>query len=287
MSYTLDENMSPLALYVEQVLSPEPLLPSPNPKVAVYPPSPPQNTIFDSLHSAPMLDKARTNRILIYPGSFNPPHRGHLHLLKHAFLHGAHDLNIVAAIIVPRRDESVSKKVKAEDGKFLFGREERCLLWKQDICFPPWAWVYEYSKTSCTVFSERLIQAAKKDGFSVEFVPLYGPEIASPSSPPVPAYGCETIIMSDAARGAEFFRFSVSRNSDGRAKVRSFVRDFDGCTKWRRIRIDEDELRRHAEAKANRALLAMRTICPQEARSMLEDGMYTERSIYFPLVIQY
>ena len=32
---------------------------------------------------APQLVHARTNRIRVYPRSFNPPHRGHLHLLNH------------------------------------------------------------------------------------------------------------------------------------------------------------------------------------------------------------
>lgn len=254
--------MSPLALYIEQVYGHEPVSPCPHPKVAVYPPSPPINEIFGSLHTAPTLDNTRTNRILVYPGSFNPPHRGHLHLLKHVFMRGTYDLNVIAAIIVPRSDESVSRKVQKEDGKFMFGNDERCLLWKQDLCFPPWAWIYGSGTTSFTTFSERLVEATKKDGYSLEFVPLYGAGIGSPNSPPGPAYGCKTIIMSDAARAAEFQRAS------GR------LRDFDGCTRWRRISVNEDGLRRHAKAKASDALLAMKTICPREARRMLEDGMY-------------
>lgn len=254
--------MSPLALYIEQISGHEAESPSQHPEVVVYPPSPPNNLIFDSLHSAPVLDRSRTNRILVYPGSFNPPHRGHLHLLKHVFMRGTHDMNIIAAIILPGSDKSVAKKVKAEGGEFMFGRDERCLLWKQDLCFPPWAWVYENGTISFTTFSERLIRATKKDGYSLEYVPLYGAGIASPSSPPGPMYGCKTVIMSDAARAADFQR------SSGR------LRDFHGCTAWRRIRVDEDKLRQHARAKACHALMTMKSICPKEAWTMLEDGMY-------------
>ena len=253
--------MSPLALYIEQVSGQQPVCPCPNPRVTTYPPSPPKNQIFDSLHSTPMLDNTRTNRILVYPGSFNPPHRGHLHLLKHVFLRGVHDLNIIAAIIIPASDKSVSKKVQAADGTFMFGRDERCLLWKQDLCFPSWAWVYESSTTPFTTFLERLILVTKKDGFSLEFVPLYGAGIGSPSSPPGPAYGCKTVILSDAARAADFQR------SSGR------LRDFSGCTKWRRICVDQDALRRHARAMARYALEYMKTVSRREALGMLNDGM--------------
>ena len=256
------QNMSPLALYIEQASFHEPFFfPSPIPNVSVYPPSPPNNQIFDSLHSAPTLEKSRTNRVLLYPGSFNPPHRGHLHLLKHAFTRGTHDLNVIAAMVLPHSDASVYTKVKAENGKFMFGIEERCLLWKQDLCFPAWAWVYNKSGQSFAKFSERLLQVVEKDGFSLEFVPLYGAGIASPDSPPSPAYGCKTIIMTNAARRADFQR------SSGR------LRDFEGCTKWRGIRINKDRLRHNAELYASRNLLEMKTICPQEAYNMLKDGM--------------
>ena len=255
--------MSPLALYIEQVSYHEPLFfPLHHPTVSIYPPSPPDNHIFDSIHSSPMLEKSRTNRVLAYTGSFNPPHRGHLHLLKHAFTRGIHELNVIAAIILPRSDQSVATKVKAERGNFMFGIDERSLLWKQDICFPPWAWVYNDSTTSFTKFSQRLIQATEKDGYLLEFVPLYGAEIASPSSPPDPVYGCKTIILSNAARAAGYQR------SSGRLK------DFDGCTKWRGIRIREDQLREIKRVSVHRAVQTLKTICPQEVYSMLEDGMF-------------
>ena len=251
--------MAPLALYIEQVQSDQSA--SATPRVTVYPPSPPNNPIFDSLHSAPFLSKKRTNHILVYPGSFNPPHRGHLHLLKHAFTRGTHDMNVIAAIIHPRSDESLSRKVKAENGKFMFGRRERCLLWKQDICFPPWAWVYENSGASLTQFSKQLIRATEKDGYALEFVPLYGAEGASPSSPPSRGYDCKTIILSDAARAADY------QCSSGR------LIDFEGYTKWRAVRIDGDLLLCTMRAKARRALKAKQDFPIEEASDMPRDGM--------------
>ena len=57
-----------------------------------------EEQVFGHPQTAPRLDSSRVNRILVYPGSFNPPHRGHLHLLNHVFYHGVPDLNVVAAI---------------------------------------------------------------------------------------------------------------------------------------------------------------------------------------------
>ena len=263
--------MSPLAIYIDQITSHVPMSPSQHPKVTVYPgtSSPQSSEIFSSLRSTPTLDKARTNRIIIYPGSFNPPHRGHLHLLKHVFMRGAHDLNIIAAIILPRSDESVPAKVKREGGSFMFGRYERSLLWTNDLCFPPWAYVSGDSGASFTAFLQQLSQVTAKDGYSLEYVPLYGPQIGSPSSPPDPVFGCNMIIMSDAARAAKFQRCS------GR------LRDFSGCTKWRRVRVDEEKIRRLARAKANYALQAVNTISLPEAYSMLKNGMRGMDASYF------
>ena len=263
--------MSPLALYIEQVYDHDAVSPSSNPNVVLYPPSPPDNRIFDSLRSAPMLNKTEINQILIYPGSFNPPHRGHLHLLKHVFTRGAHDLNIIAAIILPRSDESVRRKVKDEHGLFMFGRDERCFLWKQDVCFPPWAWVYEKSTASFQGFLERLIQATQKDGYSIEVLILYGAGIGSPGNPPNPVFGCKTIIMSDVARAANF-----ECSSDG-------IENFFGCTKWERILINEHELWRRATMKVNEAMLGMK-ICAPEVLRVMEDGMYGSTSFSLSMI---
>ena len=170
-------------------------------------------------------------------------------------------MNVIAAVILPRRDQSVANKVKEEKGDFLFGIDERALLWRQDICFPPWAWVYYDRTTSFTIFSQRLIHGTEQDGYSLEFVFLYGAEAASPTSYPDPPYGCKMIIFSDAARAAGYQR------SSGRLK------DFYGCTKWKGLHFREDLLRQTKTVSMHRAVQTLQTICPQEVYSMLEDGM--------------
>jgi hypothetical protein len=61
----------------------------------------------------PRLQKEVKNRILTYPGSFNPPHAGHKLLLTHTFFRSASD-NVVAAIISPNSTKSVRNKVRNE-----------------------------------------------------------------------------------------------------------------------------------------------------------------------------
>ena len=132
------------------------------------------------------------------------------------------------------------------------------------MCFPPWAWVYEKSTDSFEGFLERLIQAAQKDGCSIEVLMLYGAGVGSPEKPPNPVFGCKTIIISDVARAADF-----ECSSDG-------IEIFVGCTKWVKTSINENELWRRARVKTNEAILDMKLCVP--IRRELEDGMYGSSS---------
>lgn len=157
-------------------------------------------------------------------------------------MRGTHDLHVIAAIIIPASDTSVARKAKEENGNFMSNLNERCHLCKSHLCFPPWASLYNNGMTSFSKFSEQLIEAAKKDGYTLEFVPLYGVGFATPLYPPDPVYGCKTIILSDAARTAKYQYYS------GRLK------DFYGCTKWRGARVPEDKLQPNTQRKADSML---------------------------------
>ncbi len=74
----------------------------------------------------PTLVKGETGRVLIFHGSFNPPHLGHLKLLTHTFDHGGKDLNIIAAIISPSEDAALRTKVKRHGNGVLKEFEVHC-----------------------------------------------------------------------------------------------------------------------------------------------------------------
>lgn len=69
----------------------------------------PQDILLPSANP-PMLRKGVVNHVLVYRGSFNPPHVGHKTLLAHAFFRSSYE-NMVGAIIVPSSDEHLEVKM--------------------------------------------------------------------------------------------------------------------------------------------------------------------------------
>jgi hypothetical protein len=171
----------------------------------------------------PLLSKDRVNRVLIYPGSFNPPHVGHLAVLRHAF-ESSPDLNIVAGIILPTPVEHIEEKNYQSGRCLVLSTEQRSELWKRDAHFPAWAFVPNYTSSQLT---EEIANAAKKDGYEILYIRLSGPDIWDFSRPPahVDADDAEYLI-SDALRSASFL---------GPDDVPQPIK---GYTTWQRLELD-------------------------------------------------
>ncbi|KAL8770521.1 MAG: hypothetical protein Q9209_003777 [Squamulea sp. 1 TL-2023] len=176
------------------------------------------STIFDGESNAgrfrfgqnPKLDRSRTNVILVYRGSFNPPHRGHLAVLWHAYHQLTQDLNIIAAIIRPSHDDRLRSKYRNLESKpFAIALSDRARLWKEDPHFPPWAWVFTefLSDTGgCSALKRKLKALAKKDACRIRFADLCGPDC----TPEV--ISNDMTIITDIAREANYDQEGVLRD---------------------------------------------------------------------------
>ncbi|KAN0089981.1 hypothetical protein V8E51_018560 [Hyaloscypha variabilis] len=162
--------------------------------------------IFDYgvAHQSPHLQFGRINRILLYPGCFNPPHRGHFELLCHGKGKCGRDMCIIAAIVLPLDDESLVWKLRDQENPLIFHKDERVRLWKGHVP-GDWYWMYDRSISEWYGFQERLTQAITKDGFDVRWVLLCGPDHVKVNEvPQLPLWGCQDIIVSNVGRPAEF-----------------------------------------------------------------------------------
>lgn len=130
----------------------------------------------DVSKTSPLLLRRGVNRILIFPGSFNPPHRGHLELLRHAFENARDDLGIVAAIIIMTDDCRLQDKLSEEESAFILSKEQRANLWRFGDTTPDWAWVYDRSEANWANFRSELARNVRKDGVDLKFILLTGPD---------------------------------------------------------------------------------------------------------------
>ncbi len=113
----------------------------------------------------PVLRSGRLNSILVYPGSINPPHRGHLELLQYGFGRSGRDFNLIAAIILPLDDVSLARKLgsRAGTGHGYSIKREGSSFWKQDRGPRDWYWIYDRSLNEWGVFEDRLRKAVIQD----------------------------------------------------------------------------------------------------------------------------
>ena len=160
----------------------------------------------ENIHS-PTLQHGTTNRILIYRGSFNPPHKGHLALLNYAFANCWRDLNIILAIILPLDDHSVFSKVsstESDDRKLLkLTRDERVKIWLGYGGLPGYYWVFPDFSFEWPLFEDNLLIEVEGAGFSLEFCYLFGADHMK--NVPCRYYWsrCRNLISSDVGRDTE------------------------------------------------------------------------------------
>ncbi|KAM0502847.1 hypothetical protein ACHAP8_003682 [Fusarium lateritium] len=179
----------------------------------------------------PILRLQGVNHILLYPGSFNPPHQGHLNLLKHAFENAGADLNMVAAIILLTSDEQVQNKMERRDNAIAIPQDKRVKLWRGQGIPVDWAWVYDCSEHWFS-FRDRLTKAVRRDRMELKFVVLHGPDIITTTKGFNPnGWGCSDAITSDISRAVDF-------------RYPSTLRQLGGCAAWNKLNVDRSIIER-------------------------------------------
>ena len=170
----------------------------------------------------PVLRSGRVNRILLYPGYFNPPHQGHLALLRYVFTQCKDHRNIIAAIVIPRDDDLLLRKCYGNNETVRFTKDRRVSLWQGNGISSSWYWVYDRTEKEWVKFRSLLHEGFEKEGFIVKYALLCGPDhVRVQSLPPVYSWDCEEIIVSDISRVADF----VTPMEDNLATLQ-------GCEPW-------------------------------------------------------
>ena len=215
----------------------------------------------------PKLIKGQTNRIMVFHGSFNPPHVAHLNLLTHAYY--CESLEIRAAIITTTSDSSLNGKADKQDEKIRFTQQERMSLWKDDSRLPDWAWVFEDSSDEWRELRRRLKEEARSAGYILEYLHLYGPDgLAlyerfvgdSHLDKNYRSSDYDKVLVCDVSRRAE----SLTQN----AKLRSLA----GFVPWKRLKLDEQLLEREVNAEAENMLAILKANAPEEHQKAVERG---------------
>jgi len=107
---------------------------------------------------APTLTPHTVNRILVYPGKFNPPHYGHLATLHDGFHNTGADLNLIVAMIVPRGDGYTDhlQLTKSERANLWRGADDYLsdYYWVFEGCYGHWI---EFEKTLVEIFASTVL----------------------------------------------------------------------------------------------------------------------------------
>jgi nicotinic acid mononucleotide adenylyltransferase len=133
---------------------------------------PADNMNFDG----PFLRQKGMNRVLFYPGTFNPPHKGHRDLLMHTFTNAGDDLHIAAGIILPTDDERLALKMSSQKHILHLTKHQRAALLR-GAAFPAETFfIFDHSEENWRKFRAALMSVFQEARLEVKLVILGGPD---------------------------------------------------------------------------------------------------------------
>ncbi|KAF2655753.1 hypothetical protein K491DRAFT_678673 [Lophiostoma macrostomum CBS 122681] len=181
----------------------------------------------------PTLRRGRINRVIVYRGSFNPPHHGHKETLCHAFFRAGSDLNIVAAFIRVLDDDAVQAKLnrrRSDRPPIVFTKAQRIAMWNSGQLSGGWHWCVpslrhtKYSRTSSLY--RQITNEAARDGYDVRFIHLIGEDIN-------PCMDDEESLI--CGGGVEGRKELVGETPGG-------LRSLSGFTDWKEVEVKDNDL---------------------------------------------
>ncbi|CEJ92606.1 hypothetical protein VHEMI08247 [[Torrubiella] hemipterigena] len=146
-----------------------------------------------------ILQRERENLILVYGGSFNPPHRGHLDVLLSVL---RPEVSPIAIVVLPSENFHLRNKLIDSHPEFFLSRERRANLWNAMPMIPKdKVWVWPSTWYPFLPFTEAVVRLAKSDGFKVVFCHLIGPDNLNRLDPLMNLpYRLPRILVSSRAR---------------------------------------------------------------------------------------
>ena len=156
------------------------------------------------------------NLILVYGGTFNPPHRGHVDVL----LSGLRpEVNATAIIILPCEDYLLWNKMAKSPSEFMLHIHRRADIWQAIPSYPKdkvWVWTSTYFPFKPMI--EALVKCTKADGFTLAFAHMIGPDNLRLHDPlAILPYIAPRILVTNKARhvAAQFLPDGIPRKWHG------------------------------------------------------------------------
>ncbi|KAF2440211.1 hypothetical protein P171DRAFT_476517 [Karstenula rhodostoma CBS 690.94] len=145
------------------------------------------------------LQSGSENLLLVYGGSFNPPHRGHIDVI----LSGLRpEVAAVALVILPSEDWHLKDKISNSHPDFFLPQKRRAELLGSIQSIPrARVWVWTATWYPFKPFCKALFRLTKADGFKLAFARLVGPDNLDTKAPlNIMPYAFPGVLVTNRAR---------------------------------------------------------------------------------------